>query len=51
VHETYADAALNALSEMLHLHRIIIYFKCTGLKEDVLLTCKSKTNSLYNIRN
>jgi len=48
--EAYADATLNALSEMLHLHRIIIYFKCTGLKEDVLLTRKSKTDSLYNIK-
>jgi len=55
VHEAYAeayvDATLNALSEMLHLHRIIIYFKSTGLKEDILLTCKSKTFSLYNMRN
>lgn len=38
VHEAYADATLNALLEMLHLHRIIIYSEYARLKEDILLT-------------
>lgn len=40
VYEVYADATLNALSGMLHLHLIIIYSQCTELKEDILLTRK-----------
>lgn len=54
VHEAYADATLNAHSEMLHLHRIIIYSEYTRLKEDILLTSISevvRNSSLYNIGN